>query len=72
MTLGGIEPASRPGPAGALDLRAVAEGIETVEQTDLLRGMGCDFGQGHLYARPMPLDDDVEWMRGPLATALLP
>ena len=57
--------------ARALDLRAVAEGIETVEQADLLRGLGCDFGHGYLYARPMPVDDYVEWMLGSLTPALL-
>jgi EAL domain-containing protein (putative c-di-GMP-specific phosphodiesterase class I) len=52
--------------ARSLELRTVAEGIETVEQADLLRGMGCDFGQGYLYARPMPFENYVELMRGPL------
>jgi EAL domain-containing protein (putative c-di-GMP-specific phosphodiesterase class I) len=31
----------------------VAEGIETHEQYRLLRQMGCRFGQGFLFARPM-------------------
>jgi diguanylate cyclase (GGDEF)-like protein len=54
--------------AGSLQLGTVAEGIETLEQADLLRGMGCDYGQGYLYARPMPFDDYVEWLRGPLSS----
>jgi EAL domain-containing protein (putative c-di-GMP-specific phosphodiesterase class I) len=31
----------------------VAEGVETVAQHEFLRRTGCDFGQGHFYARPM-------------------
>jgi diguanylate cyclase (GGDEF)-like protein len=43
------------GLAGALGLDVVAEGIETAEQDDLLRGVGCTFGQGWLHGRPVPL-----------------
>lgn len=34
-----------------------AEGVETAEQIDLLRGMGCDEFQGYALARPMPAAD---------------
>jgi diguanylate cyclase (GGDEF)-like protein/PAS domain S-box-containing protein len=40
--------------AEALDLDVVAEGVETPEQRELLRGFGCRYGQGYLYARPAP------------------
>ncbi|HET6484487.1 MAG TPA: EAL domain-containing protein, partial [Actinoplanes sp.] len=40
--------------AHVLHLRTVAEGIETEEQADELRALGCDIGQGYLYARPLP------------------
>jgi diguanylate cyclase (GGDEF)-like protein len=43
--------------AAALDLRLIAEGIETAEQRDLLREMGCEFGQGYLFSRPVPVDE---------------
>ncbi len=40
--------------AGKLGLRTIAEGVETAEQDAMLRGIGCDYGQGYLFARPMP------------------
>lgn len=42
--------------ASALGLRSVAEGIETVEQLDQLRALGCTYGQGYLLARPTDAD----------------
>jgi EAL domain-containing protein (putative c-di-GMP-specific phosphodiesterase class I) len=47
----------------ALGLVMIAEGITSTEQADLIRGMGCDRGQGFLYAEPMPLYALVEWMK---------
>jgi EAL domain-containing protein (putative c-di-GMP-specific phosphodiesterase class I) len=41
----------------SLRLDTVAEGIETVEQRTALEAMGCAFGQGFLFARPMPADE---------------
>jgi diguanylate cyclase (GGDEF)-like protein len=40
------------GLAGVLDLEVVAEGIETREQAEALRALGCALGQGFYYARP--------------------
>jgi diguanylate cyclase (GGDEF)-like protein len=40
-----------------LGMRTVAEGVETVQQLDLLREVGCDVVQGYLLDRPMPLDE---------------
>ena len=35
-----------------LGLRVVAEGIETQEQMDMLKDIGCEVGQGYLFSRP--------------------
>lgn len=40
--------------AHRMGLGVVAEGIETPEQLAFLIGVGCDAGQGYLFARPMP------------------
>ena len=40
------------GMAHALDLRVVAEGVETADQAARLRTLGCDEAQGYFYARP--------------------
>ncbi|OGT23118.1 MAG: hypothetical protein A2342_00455 [Gallionellales bacterium RIFOXYB12_FULL_54_9] len=42
--------------AHSLDLKVVAEGIETEEQCGILRELGCDYGQGFLFSRPIPLN----------------
>jgi diguanylate cyclase (GGDEF)-like protein/PAS domain S-box-containing protein len=39
-----------------LDVLVVAEGIETEDQLLALRDLGCDIGQGFLFARPAPAD----------------
>ncbi|WP_433617958.1 putative bifunctional diguanylate cyclase/phosphodiesterase [Dactylosporangium sp. CA-139114] len=41
----------------ALQLQTVAEGIETAEQWSTLQDLGCEFGQGYLFARPGAADE---------------
>ena len=40
--------------AHALGLETIAEGVETAEQLELLRAMGCDVGQGYYFSEPLP------------------
>jgi EAL domain-containing protein (putative c-di-GMP-specific phosphodiesterase class I)/AmiR/NasT family two-component response regulator len=40
--------------ARKLDLKVVAEGVETIEEWQLLAGLGCDFAQGYLISPPVP------------------
>jgi diguanylate cyclase (GGDEF)-like protein len=37
----------------SLDITTVAEGIETAEQAERMRSLGCTYGQGYLFSRPM-------------------
>lgn len=43
--------------AQALDMRTTAEGVETPELEQTLTALGCAFGQGYFYSRPVPADD---------------
>jgi len=49
--------------AHALDLRVVAEGVETSEQLANLRTLGCDVGQGTYFSPPLPADELAEFLR---------
>jgi EAL domain-containing protein (putative c-di-GMP-specific phosphodiesterase class I) len=40
--------------AHELGLRVIAEGVETLQQMELLIAAGCDYGQGYYFSRPMP------------------
>lgn len=51
----------------ALGLATVAEGLATTEQTDLLRGMGCERGQGYLFAEPLDAAELASFLGGGLA-----
>jgi len=41
----------------ALGLKIIAEGVESHDQYDILRGCGCDELQGYLFSRPVPAED---------------
>ncbi len=54
--------------AKALKLKVVAEGIESIHQFHQLRILGCEYGQGYLFSKPLPvagierlLADNTRW-----------
>ncbi|MCK5829834.1 MAG: EAL domain-containing protein [Methylococcales bacterium] len=48
--------------AHKLDLKVIAEGIETEQQMQLLVDMKCDYGQGYLIAKPLPADEFIKFL----------
>jgi diguanylate cyclase (GGDEF)-like protein len=53
--------------AHARGLPAIAEGVETAQEWEVLRLLGCDGAQGWHIAAPMPAADATEWMRKRIA-----
>jgi len=46
----------------AMGMDVVAEGIETPAQRDVLRAMGCDFGQGYLFSKPLDVEAATRYL----------
>ena len=46
-----------------IGMEIVAEGVEEWAQVDKLKKMGCDFIQGYYFAKPMPKDEFVEFLK---------
>lgn len=46
----------------SLNLATLAEGVETDEQLDILRGYGCDYIQGFYYSKPLPAEEMTEYL----------
>ncbi|MBO9533832.1 MAG: EAL domain-containing protein [Solirubrobacteraceae bacterium] len=55
--------------AGALNIDAVAEGVETAQQAQMLRVLGCGLAQGFHFARPLTIEDATALMRAGGVTA---
>ena len=55
--------------ARQMDLTTVAEGVETEDQLELMRTLGCDRIQGFLIARPMPTDVLIAWLSARLGAS---
>jgi diguanylate cyclase (GGDEF)-like protein len=55
--------------ARGLNAEVIAEGIETIEQRELINDLGCHLVQGYLFARPMPAGDAFRFAQRTLAPA---
>lgn len=51
--------------ATQLNLKTLAEGIETEQQAEILASLGCDYFQGFLFAKPLTLDDTIQFLKAP-------
>jgi EAL domain-containing protein (putative c-di-GMP-specific phosphodiesterase class I) len=58
--------------AHGLSLVVIAEGVETEDQFEFLKGIGCDEVQGYLFSRPVHPDDMGRMISGEHALARLP
>ncbi len=45
-----------------LGLPVIAEGVETIEQADFLKSIGCEYIQGYFYSRPLPENQYVDML----------
>jgi diguanylate cyclase (GGDEF)-like protein/PAS domain S-box-containing protein len=48
--------------AHALEMRVIAEGVETQEQLDFIRDLMCEEYQGYLFSRPLPADEVLKYL----------
>jgi EAL domain-containing protein (putative c-di-GMP-specific phosphodiesterase class I) len=54
-----------------LGLTVIAEGIETDTAAERLRELGCDIGQGYLYAKAMALSTFEMWLEGAIRVPVI-
>ena len=60
---GGIIIGSMVQMAKWLNSSTIAEGVETIEQADFMKSIGCSYVQGYLYSRPIPEDAFMELLK---------
>ena len=53
--------------AEGLGIRVICEGVETKEQVEMLRKLGCRYVQGYYYSKPIPAENYVESFCGEIA-----
>ena len=46
-----------------LNMSIIAEGVEQIEEAEILKEMGCHFAQGYYYAKPVPEDEVIEVLK---------
>jgi len=49
--------------AHSLGIATVAEGVETVEQLEMMKSFDCELVQGYYYSRPLPLEDVIVYFK---------
>jgi len=52
-----------------LEMDVIAEGVETEEQLESLKSLGCEFGQGFLFSEAVPADEATALLKGRVAVA---
>lgn len=55
--------------AQKMNLRVIAEGIETARQLERLRELGCEFGQGYFFSQPMDAQAAQQFLKQQVAPA---
>gem|GEM_PF-3838305 len=48
--------------AKTMNMNVVAEGIELVDQLEILRELDCGFGQGYFFAKPLPGEQLIKFL----------
>jgi diguanylate cyclase (GGDEF)-like protein/PAS domain S-box-containing protein len=58
--------------AHQLGMEVVAEGIQTAGQVKKIRSLGCEYGQGYLFSKPLPSDDIEDLIAAPVVSQAPP
>lgn len=49
--------------AHRLKMKVIAEGVENIQQLNLLRKLGCDYLQGYYYSKPVPMAELIDFLQ---------